>query len=343
MHVLLKCILMLRRIKKLLTAVILTICSLISSSCTNNEPVPVKYSDYLLGTLVSITVYDDIPDIDGIVGECFNIVRRFESKVSVNIATSELSVLNSKAFYEAVELSDTLYDVISRSIYFCELTDGAFDIGLGKLIELWGIGTDKQRIPSETEISPYIGFKAYEHILLDNENKTVKFTDERVSINLGACAKGYVEDMVRDYLTDAGVESALLDFGGSITAIGNKNGEGFRVAIANPDNEYSYSCILKLSDFSSVTSGDYQRYFESDGKRYHHILDSTTGFPSVSGISGVTIVTESAFEGDCLSTASFVLGKDKAADFLDKFGCGYVIISDGDMTFSSLLEGMYEK
>lgn len=338
-----KCILMRLRIKCALTALFAALCSFSITSCTNNSTEPLKLSEYLLGTLVSITVYDYIPNGNEVIAECFGIIRELESTVSVNIDNSELSVLNKNAFNVPVPVSDTLFRIISRSMEFCALSDGAFDIGLGKLIDLWGIGTSGQRIPTDSELSPYIGFKGYEYIVLNETDRTVQFTDERVKINLGACAKGYAEDIIRDHLISKGIESALLDFGGSITAIGDKNGEKFRIGIANPYNEYEYSCIIPLSDSSSVTSGDYQRYFETDGKHYHHILDSSTGFPSESGISGVTVITDSAFEADCLSTSAFVLGKEEAVALLDKLGFGYVIISADGMTVSPTLEGLYEK
>lgn len=297
---------------------------------TNNN---ISYSgqDYLLGTLVRITI-SNMPQekAEPLINESLALVRSVENRLSVNIADSELMYVNNNAYNNNIPVSGELFYVLEKSLEYCRISGGAFDIGIGKLIDLWGIGTENAAVPGSESLSPFINFKGYEHIILNSETKTVRFDDKRVKINLGACAKGYAEDKTRDFLIENGVKNALLSFGGSITVIGEgKYGGNYKIAVANPDSaDSAHSLIICTHDNSTVTSGDYQRYFVENGVKYHHILDSETGYPADSGIKSITIVTYSSFEGDCLSTAGFVLGQDGAMRLLDSLGCGYVIISD---------------
>lgn len=316
------------------------ICSLFLSSCTIfTSSEPTVFTDYLLGTIVYVKIYDK--NYSPEVADCLSIVRNFESIVSYEDNNSELSTLNEKAHREPTKVSDELFELLDTAMLYCDITDGAFDIGLGKLIEAWGIGTDNAGILSEDETELFTGFKGYEHIVLDNKEHTVFFTDERVKIHLGACAKGYAEDIIAEYLRNLGVESAVLDFGGSITTIGTKSdGKLFTIGVISPDNNGILGTI-EISDTSAVTSGDYQRYFELDGTKYHHILDSRTAFPAESGISSVTIISKSAFIADCLSTASFVMGCDNAIEMLNSNDCGYIIVED-DLSIISNMD-FYEQ
>lgn len=320
--------------------ILFIVCSLFLTSCTFSSIEPtLSITDYLLGTIVTVKIYDK--DYPAEVEDCLLKVREFEKIVSYVDDDSELSHLNKSAFKEPTIVSDELFDIIYRAMAYCKKTNGNFDIGIGKLIELWGIGTEEARIPILDELEQFIGFKGYEHIILDETNRTVSYTDERVKIHLGACAKGYAEDMIAEYLRDVGISSAVLDFGGSITAIGVKNDNSeFMIGITSPDNSGIVGTV-GISDKSAVTSGDYQRYFEVDGTRYHHIFDTATAFPSRSGISSVTVFCDSAFKADCLSTAAFVGGKEDAKHLLETENCGYVIV-DNDFLVDSSVE-LYEK
>lgn len=304
------------------------ICSLFLCSCTHFSK-PFKKSEYLLGTLVSVTVYDNHSDTEKLVDECFEMIRVFEKTVSFNDTYSELSYINDNAYENPVHISETLFDILQKSLVFCKKSEGKFDIGIGKLIELWGIGTESAQVPSESEIADYKGFNGYKNIILDAEQKTVYFSDKRVKIHLGACAKGYAEDMAVEFLKDNGIKSALLDFGGSISVIGTKpNGTGFIIGVTNPNEKADYIEKIKVSDTSVVTSGDYQRYFVENGVKYHHILDTADGFPADNGVKSVTIICESAFKADCLSTAAFILGEERGGKLIESEKCEYIIYAD---------------
>lgn len=313
------------------------ICSLFLYSCTTNTDIPIKKSEFLLGTIVSITIYDNISNAELLIDESFNIIRELEKKVSVTDVNSELSYINENAYEKPVHISDDMFNILNGALFYCEKSNGAFDIGIGKLIELWGIGTENAQVPSDESLSEFIGFKAYENIVIDSEKKTVLFTDKRVKLNLGACAKGFAEDMVIEYLKTNGVNSALLNFGGSISVIGTKlDGADFAVGVTNPYNESEFIDTILVSDTSIVTSGDYQRYFVKDGIRYHHILNPATGYPAENGLKSVTIVCESSFKADCISTAAFVLGEEKAKEFIFSEGCEYVLYGNENLKSDGL-------
>lgn len=319
-------------------AVLLFILIIFISSCStnimNNE---LKKTDYFLGTIVSISVLDSGTADSDIIDECFNMISEYEDMFSYYDSNSELYRLNSTAHKKPFEASDELYEIITQSMFYCEKSNGALDIGLGQLIEIWDVSSQTNTVPDDGAISTFIGFSGYEHIVINDEDKTVFFDDSRVSVHLGACAKGFVQDKVVNHLKTSGVESALLDFGGSIYAIGTKNGNPFSIGIADPSSENDLVGTINLIDSSVVTSGNYRRFFEQDGIIYHHILDSDTAFPADNDINGVSIICESAFKGDCLSTASFVLGFDEAEKLLLNEQTAYIIITDESVKLNGVI------
>ncbi len=315
--------------------VLIFLCVVICSSCSSaGAPAYISKSEYLLGTLVSFRIYDFGEADKSIIDDCFSMIAEYEQIFSYNRSDSELSRLNQSAFNNPVNVSDELFDIVYRSLEYCEKTDGAFDIGLGKLIDIWENASAAEIPPTEEELSDFIGFNAYKHIIADDTEKTIMFTDERVSVHLGACAKGYLEDVALMFLKNNGVKSAVLDFGGSIAVLGDKAGEPFVIGISDPVKDGSLVGTVLLSDKTVVTSGDYRRYFVYDGIRYHHILDYKTACPAFNDINGVSVVCASAFAGDCLSTAAFVLGSDAASELIISEECGYVIVTD-DSLYSS--------
>lgn len=309
--------------------VVLLTCIVLFSSCSfTKSSQGVKKSEYLLGTIVSITVYDFGEADETVFDDCFRIVSEYERIFSYYDEESELNILNKTAYKSPVQVSDEMFLIIDESLDYCEKTDGAFDIGIGKLIEVWDVAAAAATPPESNSLSEFIGFKGYEHIAVDEINRTISFNDERVAIHLGACAKGFVQDRVSEFLKENGVKSALLDFGGSVQTIGDKNGVLFSVGITDPLSDSDLAGIVKISDSVVVTSGDYRRFFDYNGKKYHHILDTSTGYPADSGINGVSILCDSSFTGDCLSTAAFVIGAAGSAELLNEENVGYVIITD---------------
>lgn len=308
-------------------AFFLTFIFVFCSCSLNSHERNIKRSEYMLGTFITLNIYDSDVD-EGIVDNCFELVSQYEKMFSYYDSSSELYQLNQNAYKHPFKVSDEMYDIIAESLYYCRKTDGAFDIGLGKVIEIWDAATESAIPPDDSLLSSFVGFRGYEHIVVDETDKTVYFTDKRVSVHLGACAKGFVQDKIVSFLKNSDVKSALLDFGGSIYALGTKDSKPFSIGITDPISESELAGTVQIADLSVVTSGNYRRFFEYNGVVYHHIIDSATAFPSQSDINGVSVICESAFKGDCLSTASFVLGAERAELLLSGENCGYVIITD---------------
>ena len=326
-------------------AAFLFLCILLLSSCSRQT----SGTDIILGTIVNIRIYGRMSQskLDEALEAAMDRARNLEQTFSVNIADSELNYVNQNAFASPVKVSDDLYTVLEKSLYYANLTDGAFDPSLGRLIDLWGIGTDNARVPSADEISPLTGQNNYTHVLLDEVNHTVAFTTDDFSLDLGAIVKGYAADEIKKLLVeDYHIKSALINLGGNVITIGsNPEGSDWTIGIANPsapEDSSASAAILTTTSQTLVTSGDYQRYFEtSDGTRYHHILDGHTGYPADSGLTSVSIITDSSIDADALSTAVFVLGQEKGTELIQSLdGVEAVFIdTSGSMTATDGLAG----
>ncbi|MBS5523847.1 MAG: FAD:protein FMN transferase [Clostridiales bacterium] len=299
-------------------------------------------TELILGTVINVTLYGNSSQesLDHAASAAMDKARELEQIFSAALEESELNDVNQNAAKGPVHVSHDLYTVLERSLYFADLTNGAFDPTLGKLIKLWGIGTDHARLPGKSEISPLAGQKNYKKVILNKTDQTVQFTGDGFELDLGAIAKGYAADEMKKLLVDDyGITSGLLNLGGNIITIGSRyDGQPWTLGIADPQNPQDLdhpAVLLKMTGKTFVTSGDYQRYYTApDGKKYHHILDSATGYPADTGLSSVTIITDCSMDADALSTASFVLGEERATDLLSTMdGIDAVFIAaDGEIT-----------
>jgi thiamine biosynthesis lipoprotein len=218
---------------------------------------------------------------------------------------------------EVVELVKTALDI-------ARATDGAFDITVYPLVNLWGFFEKNPSLPSDCGIRalmPHVGWRK----LVVRGGRITK-TDPAVRIDFGGIAKGYAVGEAVKTIRAAGIQSALVDAGGQIFAIGTLNGLPWKVGIRDPRGDGVFAS-LDVADLTVATSGDYERYFETNGVRYHHILDPKTGYP-VKGLRSVTVIAPDAAMGDGLSTAVFVLGKVRGLAFLEKSGLAQGVIMD---------------
>jgi thiamine biosynthesis lipoprotein len=295
---------------------------------TSDEPVSASTPD-LLGTVIRVAAYG-ITESD--ISESFEIVRNIDGKMSVNRPDSEISKINDAAGTGGVKVSPETYSLIEASVELSAYTGGTFDPALGGVTSLWKTGSSFGRLPEKTEVEEAIGGAGSAHAALEGGG-VVKLTDRRTKLDLGGVATGYACEEAADFLKAKGAKSALLDFGGNIFAFGLKaNGEKWTVGIKAPyPEDDGVACALAIDGEAVVTSGYYEKYFEKDGKLYHHILDPQTGYPSDSGLLSATIVASSATKADALSTACFVLGFEKGSELLAKTeGCeGIFITEDG--------------
>ncbi len=279
---------------------------------------PVSRTEYALGTYISVRVYAEVED--ELLQEVFDRVMEIESKMSVSeddYDTTELLELNRRAGEEPYQVSPDTYEVLEAAREYSELTEGAFDLSIGPLVSLWNIGSEDAAVPEEEAIVEAVSKVDYSNVRFEGNN-TIYLEEAEMAVDVGAIAKGYAADQAARILMDAGVEHALLDFGGNILTIGNKpDGSQWRIGIQHPEESRNqYLGILEGVDETIVTSGPYERYFIEEGVRYHHILDRRTGYPARNGLLSATIVAEESMRADALSTATFVLGMEEAQELV---------------------------
>ncbi len=272
-------------------------------------------------------------------------IRAIERELEVRVLTSTgtVSRLNA-ANGAAVSASPELIGLLETALAANTETDGAFDITLYPLSKLWDF-TGTGHVPSAEELAEAMQLTGAEKVVINPSAGTVRLTDG-AQLDLGAIAKGYAADRVAAEMKAAGIESALLNLGGNVLAIGNRpDGEAWRVAVADPKNTENIVGVLAVTDKAVVTSGTYERYFQEGAVRYHHLLDPQTGKPARTGLESVTIVCDSAERADILSTALFVMGEEEALEFWKQDGGFEMILirEDKTMVVTAPLRAQFEE
>ena len=296
---------------------VLIIITLTIISCTDNNVKPYSETYFALGTVCSITLYEEKGDF--MFDEAFNIIQDIEDRMSPVILDSEIDRINSNAGIQAVRVSDDTYMVIKEGIRYAEINGSKFDISIGPLVNLWGIGTEYQNVPESTAIAAVLPLVGSEHISLNDKNRTVFLAKKGMAIDLGGIAKGYAADKLRDFLLERGFTRGIINLGGNVLTFGFKTPDTpWKIGIQDPvHSNGNYIGILETGQSAVVTSGIYERYFEEDGKRYHHILDPDSGYPVESELLSITIVTDSGIIADAYSTVVFSEGLQKGMDLLE--------------------------
>ena len=243
--------------------------------------------------------------------------------MSSTIEDSDVSLINKNAGIEPVQVHDDVYYVIEQAKHYASLSNRAFDPTIGPLVDLWNISGDEEQtrdsIPTDEEIKSALALINSDDLELLEDNK-VFLKRKGMKLELGGIVKGYAADEVKRIFKENGVESAIIDLGGNIYAMGKKlDGSPWNIGITNPYNPAaSFVGILKAQDKSIVTSGDYERYFIYKGKRYHHIIDTNTGYPTENQVTSVSIISDKSIDGDALSTTLFVLGVEEGLNLIDQ-------------------------
>ena len=285
----------------------------LSLCCCKGQDKKTEDSFFAMDTYMTVTVYGE--SSENIAEECRREIQRLDALLSPDGENSQLEKINQS---EQIELSDEMAYIIKSSIELSKATDGAFDITVGALTELWGFSGQKEyHLPSEDEISTALKTVGYEKLSL--EGNILKKPINTI-IDVGAVAKGYATDRLFEILEREKADGAVISLGGNVLTFGkNPSGKDWSVAVIDPDDRNGYVKMLYLVGRQAfVTSGDYQRYFEQNGQKYHHILDPKTGYPADTGLRSVTIVCQSGLCADALSTAVFAAGADRAAEFSKK-------------------------
>lgn len=261
-----------------------------------------------------------------------NRILELDGKLSIGKADSEIAKLNTE---KNVQVSKETCDLIKEAVFLSKETGMAFDPTILPLMELWGFTTQNYRVPEESEIKEALACVDVSSVTMDETDHQVSLGSQGQRIDLGGIAKGYTSSEVMKIFKEQGVQNGIVSLGGNVQALGTKpDGSLWRVAIQHPLKEQEYLGVVNVADKAVITSGGYERYFEQDGRIYHHILDPSTGYPSASNLISVTIVSADGTLADGLSTALFVMGYDKAADYWhnhrDQFDM-ILFTQDGDL------------
>ncbi|GFP77755.1 FAD:protein FMN transferase [Clostridium fungisolvens] len=277
----------------------------------------VTRNSYGLGTIIHLRATGR--GAEKAIAEAITRVNDIDDKMSAFKESSEIKRINAKAGSSYEIVSRDTYDVIEKAVRYSEVLEGAFDPTIRPLVELWNSNGKKNKIPEKEKIAEKMQLINYKDIILDKINYSVKLRKYDQKLDLGGIAKGYAADEVRNIFKKCRVKSGLIDLGGNIYALGNKeNGSPWTVGIQDPfKSRGNYVMTINVADKSVVTSGDYEKYFDIGGNKYHHILDVRTGFPAESEIVSSTIISDNSIDGDGLSTGIFILGVEKSLKILE--------------------------
>ena len=287
---------------------------------------PISATAIKLNTAVTVTIYDS--NDKKLLTECMNLCDKYEKIFSRTASDSELYQLNHRelAPVEGTEntyqVSDDLAKLISEGLDYSELSKGAFDIAIEPLTSLWDFTAEDPQVPKDSLIQAALPKCDYHNISIDKDKNEITLKTDDTAIELGAIAKGYIADRLKDYLISRNVKSAIINLGGNVLCIGEKtDNSAFKIGIQKPFADRSETiAVMDIKDKSVVSSGIYERCFEQNGTLYHHLLNPETGYPYDNGLIAVTIISAKSVDGDALSTTCFALGLEdgmKLAESLD--------------------------
>jgi thiamine biosynthesis lipoprotein len=280
----------------------------------------------IMGTNIYVEVWAETPvqgelALRAVMAE----MERINQLMSPYIDTSELSLINTKAGQHPVVISDEMFELLDKSVNISELTKGSFDITFASVGYLYNYKQSQR--PDEATIALLLAAVSYKHIKLNKINKSVIFTHDNVKIDLGGIAKGHAVDNSISLLERMGIMHGLVTAGGDTRLIGDRRGKPWIVGIRDPRDAEKQAVVMPLQDSGMSTSGDYERYFEEDGKRYHHILSPNTG-KSTYDVQSVSIIGPSSTYNDALSTAVFVMGLREGLGMINRIDGYDAVVMD---------------
>lgn len=318
--------------------ILLCLCLVFLTGCSEPSPdKPLSKTAVFFDTVVTICLYDS-EDVN-LLDAAFELCRQYENKFSRTIPTSEVAKINESSG-RPVTVSKETITLIKKGLYYCRLSDGAFDITIAPLSELWNFKSGDAVIPHEEKIQEMKEHVSYENIIIDGNSVTL--LDPDAALDLGGIAKGYIADILKAFLMENGVRHATVNLGGNVLVIGGKSDDTpFYIGIQKPFARQNETiATLTLKDKSVVSSGIYERYFEKDDKIYHHILNPKTGYPYENNLYQVTIICQSSADGDALSTACFAMGAEKGMELINQLDNteAVFITEDYELLYSANME-----
>ena len=288
-----------------------------------------KQKTYLMGSDFEITVVAKTQlEADKQIAIAIGEISRIEALISSWKPTSETSNINKNAGVSPVQVSEELFSLIQRALQISNLTDGAFDISYASMDKLWKYDGSMTQIPSKEAIKKSVAKVGYQDIVVDPQNSTVFLKNKGMKIGFGAIGKGYAADKAKKLLISNGVSGGIINASGDINSWGSKpSGSSWQVAITNPLNKNKAFAMLPIKD-AVVTSGNYEKYVTFNSRRYSHIIDPRSGYPS-QGIISVTVFAPKAELADALATSVFVMGVETGIDRINQLkAIECIIITD---------------
>ena len=302
-----------------------------------HSPVVVKRAQMHMGTVVSITaVASDKESGYKTIQAGFDEIKRLEGLLSTWIASSELSQVNTAAGLHPVKVSPETFEIVAKSIEIARLTDGGFNIAVGPAVEAWSV-TERQDIPTDDELERLRDVVDWTNIRLDQGEQTIFLPRRGMRIDVGGIGKGYAADRAATAMKRMGAQGGVVALSGDIKVFGMlPDAAGFPVGIKHPRQEGGLIAVIDLRDEAISTAGDYERFFERDGIRYHHILDPKTLQPART-CQSVSVIGKEGALVDGLDTGIFVLGPDRGMALVERLPDVEAVIVDdqGDVMVSS--------
>lgn len=305
--------------------------SWLSASCYGPDEIFYVRTFYIMGSEFEYKLYcKKKSTCEKTVSESQKKLKHIDYLFSNYRDDSVLFKVNQSAGKGPVEVPEEFFRLTELSINYSELTEGSFDISVGRVFELWKNSAKSNKLPEKEQIWNALKCTGYEKIVLDGKKRTVSFDSDCLELDYGAIGKGYAVDEVVKIIRSYGIKKGLINFSGNIFALDKPDDEkGWETGIKDPFNKGSVIDLIFIDNLGVATSGDYEKYFLINGKRYSHIIDPATGYP-VEKLSSVTVVADSATKADALSTAFSVMGRSKTAGFVSKQKNVGVLMIEGD-------------
>ncbi len=286
------------------TASLVLIFTLLLSGCKQPANERISKSDFYFDTIITVTLYDNTQE-DLLTG-CFELAKKYENLFSTTIDTSDISKINA-AKGKTVTVDPETITLLKKGLFYGDLSNGRFDVTIRKLSALWNFSENEGEIPNDSDIKKAVDTIDYRNVEINGNEVTLK--NPQAAIDLGGIAKGYIADKMKEYLNENGVTAGIINLGGNVLTIGEKEDGPYNIGIQKPFAEDGTLLFtVEITDQTVVSSGTYERCFTVDDKIYHHILDISTGYPYDNGLLGVTIICKNSVDGDGLSTTCFALG-----------------------------------
>lgn len=311
-----------KRVKKIILLLIafsiITGCSSKKEEESNFVSSPYKRTEFLMGTVVTVKIYDKKKE--KVLEDVFSRIEILADQITVNEEGSVIDDINNQAGKTPVKVSEDIFRLVKEGIGYSQYSGGVFDITIGPLTSLWSIGFPEAKVPTQEEIDQVLPLIDVQQIELNEDEQTVFLKKEGMKLDLGGIAKGFIADEVEKVLEENDVRSAIIDLGGNIYVKGqNPSGRAWEVGVQNPFSARGEMVgKMKQENASIVTSGIYERYLEKDGVKYHHILSPINGYPVNNEVVGITIVSDTSFDGDGLSTTMFIKGIEEGLKAVEK-------------------------